>query len=55
MDGAGDRPTKQISKKLLNKLGPGAPAGLKTGARLRRAFVLRPAEAPGLNFWIIVD
>ncbi len=54
MDGAGDRPTKMDQPNISHKLCPGAPAGLKTGARFRRAPVLKPAGAPGLEFQLIV-
>ena len=43
---------KVYYQKINQKLSPGAPVGLDTGARLRRTPVLRPAGAPGPNCWL---
>ncbi len=51
MDGAGGRQQKPIQPQINQKLGPGAQAGFKKGARLHSALVLRPALVAGLYFW----
>ncbi len=53
MDGAGDRGQNKLAN-INPKLNPGAPAGLKTGARQNRPHVLKPAGAPGPHFWLLV-